>query len=107
MLPHASHLLNWYAGWSLILVGFVDGAVLGMFFHRDEFLGGYSSFRRRIVRLGHIALVALGIINVLFAISVPTGRPLVRCAGIAFVIGGLAMPIVCFLTGWKSGFRHF
>ena len=43
----------------------MTGAVLGLRFHRDDFLGGYGSFRRRIVRLGHIAMAALGMINVL------------------------------------------
>ena len=54
------HALNWAAGWWLILSGFVVGAGLGLFFHRDDFWGGYDSFRRRIFRLGHIALEALG-----------------------------------------------
>jgi hypothetical protein len=98
---------NWYFGWGLILAGFASGAVLGLFFHRDDFLGGYQSFRRRIIRLGHIALVALGMLNVLFAISPwPTawsadGVLAARC----FIIGGVAMPAVCFLTGWKDRFR--
>jgi hypothetical protein len=27
-------------------------------------------------------------------------------ASISFVVGGLAMPIVCFLSGWRKPFRH-
>ena len=63
------HLLNWYFGWGLILSAFVTGALLGLFFHRDDFWGGYSSYRRRIVRLGHIAQAALGMMNVLYGLS--------------------------------------
>src|SRR6185436_7615620 len=75
-----AHALNWYAGWGLILAAFVSGAGIGLFFHRDDFWGGYTSFRRRIVRLGHIALAALGMINLLFAISVPRQNQLTHLA---------------------------
>jgi hypothetical protein len=102
------HPLNWVAGWWLILAGFMVGAGLGLFFHRDDFWGGYDSFRRRIVRLGHIALEALGLLNLLFALS-PWPRPETWWAAVAspcFVAGGVAMPCVCFLTAWKKPFRH-
>ena len=62
-------MMNWYAGWGMILTAFVTGAILGLFFYREGFLGGYASFRRRLIRLGHIALAALGMVNLLFALS--------------------------------------
>jgi hypothetical protein len=101
--------LNFVGGWSLVLAGFVSGAAIGLGFHRDDFLGGYTSLRRRMVRLGHIAFVALGVLNVLFAISpssatnVPTHHTI---ASICFLAGGVAMPVVCFLTAWRERFRH-
>jgi hypothetical protein len=98
-----SHPLNFYAGWALILAGFVSGAGIGLYFHRETFWGGYTSFRRRIVRLGHIALVALGMINLLFAITVPASQ---HISSILLVIGAISMPAVCFLSGWKSALRH-
>jgi hypothetical protein len=102
------HVLNWQAGWLLVLAGFATGAVIGLSFHREDFLGGYNSFRRRLVRLGHIALAALGMMNVLFAVS-PWPHPgslTSRGASLAFVIGGVSMPAACFLTAWRQGFRH-
>ena len=48
------HTLNFIAGWWLILAAFVSGAVIGLGFHREEFLGGYGSFRRRLLRLGQL-----------------------------------------------------
>ena len=101
-------LLNWYVGWSLLLSAFITGAALGLFFHRDDFLGGYTSFRRRIVRLGHIALAALGMLNVLFsyAPSSTASREAIQAASVCFVIGGISMPLVCFLTGWKESARN-
>jgi hypothetical protein len=102
------HVLNWQFGWWLVLAAFVTGAAIGLFFYREDFLGGYGSFRRRIIRLGHIALAALGMMNVIFSYS-PWPAPTTwagRAASICFVVGGAAMPTVCFLTGWREKFRH-
>ena len=90
--------MNWSAGWWLILAGFASGAALGLFFHRESFLGGYGSFRRRMLRLGHIACAALGMLNLIVALS-PQPSPLL-------VAGGVLMPAVCFLTAWKEKCRH-
>lgn len=102
------HALNWHFGWLLVLAAFATGAVIGLSFHRDDFLGGYDSFRRRLVRLGHIALAALGLMNVVFALSPwpAPGSSSATAASICFVVGGAAMPAVCFLTAWREGFRH-
>ncbi len=100
--------MNWYFGWAAILAAFLSGAGLGLFFYNEDFLGGYNSFRRRIVRLGHIALAALGMINILFAISPLSAESGLRpaIAEWGFVIGGAGMPAVCFLSAWRPGFRH-
>jgi hypothetical protein len=93
--------LNWYGGWSLVLLAFLTGAVIGLFFHRDDFWGGYSSWRRRITRLGHIAMAALGLMNVVYSLA-PAASP---AAGVALLGGAIAMPTVCFLCAWKKSFR--
>jgi hypothetical protein len=104
-MPHA---LNFIAGWWLILAAFVGGAVIGLGFHREDFLGGYTSFRRRLLRLGHIALAALGTINVVYGLSpVPTDAArLASLAGLLLLGGALTMPLVCFLSAWRESFRH-
>src|SRR5437867_7424684 len=102
-----THSLDWFAGWVLILLGFLSGSLLGLFFHREEFFGGYTSFRRRIVRLGHIALAALGMLNVIFSFSpAPSASWTDGAASAGFIVGGIAMPAVCFLTGWRERCRH-
>src|SRR6516165_1356252 len=101
------HVWNWYAGWGLLLVAFVTGAALGFFFHQEDFWGGYGTCRRRIVRLGHIALAALGLVNLLYGLS-PWPEPSrwqTAPASIFFLSGAVLMPAVCFLTGWKETFR--
>ena len=101
--------LNWQFGWSLILAGFLSGAVIGLGFHREGFLGGYGAFRRRLLRLGHIALVALGVLNLLFSFSpLPSLDPrAVWLASQALIFGSLTMPLVCFLAAWRAEFRFF
>jgi hypothetical protein len=100
--------INWTVGWSLVLLAFLSGAMLGIGWHRDDFLGGYGSFRRRVIRLGHIAFAALGLMNVVFSLSpLPTpGTMPARLASIFFIAGGVMMPLVCFLTGWRAAWRH-
>lgn len=95
-------------GWSLILAAFVSGAVIGLKFHRDDWLGGYASFSRRMLRLGHIALAALGVLNILFAIM-PAGLLLPRNALVAallLAIGAVLMPLICFLSAWRECHRR-
>ena len=102
------HLMNWQAGWWLILAAFATGAVIGLFFHKSEFLGGYDALPRRMVRLGHIALAALGMLNILYGLSpLPVAGSLrAEWAGICLLAGAIAMPAVCFLTAWRTNFRH-
>ena len=100
-----THEFNWTLGWSLVLAGFLSGAVLGLGFHRDDFLGGYASLSRRMLRLGHIALVALGLLNIVFSLTPPTHAP-PAIAAICFAAGAVLMPLLCFLTAWRSGFRR-
>jgi len=100
---------NLAAGWSAMLLGAVSGAAIGLRFHIEGWAGGYASFRRRMLRLGHIAFFGLGLVNVLFALSVeavglPVAAPPV--ASLSLVVGVVTMPLVCFLTAWRAGFRH-
>jgi hypothetical protein len=97
------------AGWVSMLGGVVSGGLLGLFFHRDDWLEGYGSFRRRMLRLGHISLFGLGLIDVLFALSLGARSisPLAaRIAAAGFLLGMATMPACCFLTAWKRPLRH-
>lgn len=104
-MPHAC---NFTAGWWLILAAFVSGAVIGLGFHREEFLGGYGSFRRRLLRLGHIALAALGLLNVVYGLCpIFLGADFKSTLpGLLLICGAVAMPAVCFLSAWRKPFRH-
>ena len=99
--------LNESFGWLWILIGFVSGFLLGLRFHRDNWMGGYGSFRRRLIRLGHISFIGLGILNILFALSAPRialSEPWLSVASWALVAGGLTMPLSCILMAWRRDF---
>jgi hypothetical protein len=71
---------NLLVGWISMVAGATSGLIVGLFFHKDDWMGGYGSFRRRLIRLGHISFFGIGILNVLFALSVlavsiPASRP--------------------------------
>ncbi len=100
--------LHLYVGWSAILAGLLAGTVLGLFFHGEEWLGGYHSWRRRLLRLTHISLVGTGLLNLAAAASATQlGLAAVpRIASALLIVGTVTMPSVCALSAWKPLFRH-
>ena len=96
----ASPHINLIAAWLGILLGFVSGMLLGMFFHDEKWLGGYASHKRRLYRLGHISFFGLGAVNLFFWLTVKNlfapgpnwGWP----SGL-FVLGAVTMPVCCVL----------
>ena len=101
-------MINLWAAWGGMLMGCVAGATAGLFFHDEEWMGGYASWRRRMIRLAHIAFFGIGLINLLFALTAST---LGLEAGLRFIsmlliVGAVTMPLVCYLSAWKSGFRN-
>jgi hypothetical protein len=90
--------LNLVIAWLWLLLGFVAGMVLGMFFHGENWLGGYANFRRRMYRLGHISFFGLGAVNLLFCLTVQNfslAGQLVSVASWAFIVGAITMPVCC------------
>jgi hypothetical protein len=96
-------------GWAWVLAGLFAGTLEGLFFHRDDWLEGYAGWSRRLARLGHVALVGTGLLNLAFALTVAAlalpPAPLAWTS--ALLLGGaVAMPAVCFLAAWRRPFRH-
>ncbi len=109
----APGMVNLYAAWAGILLGFVAGAVQGMGFHRDDWLDGYASWPRRLTRLGHISFFGIAFVNVAFALtvnSVPQTSPWLRgavsVASGLLILGAITMPLVCYLAAFEKRFRH-
>jgi hypothetical protein len=96
-------------GWIWILAGLLSGTALGLRFHHEDWLGGYASARRRLIRLGHISFLGLGILNLLFTIGGPglrLGPGALGLASFAFITGGVTMPLCCALMAWRRALHH-
>ncbi len=92
--------INLLVAWVWILLGFASGTVMGLFFHRDDWMGGYGSFKRRLYRLAHISFFGLGAVNLGFYFTVRaagSGAAIVPVASWAFVVGAISMPLCCYL----------
>lgn len=100
--------INLALAWLWILLGFASGFVLGLFFHREDWLGGYGSFSRRLYRLAHIAFFGTGLVNFAFwltASRLEWGGTAPAVASWAFVVGALTMPLCCVLMALSPKFR--
>lgn len=99
---------NICAAWIGFFLGCIAGAIPGLFFHQADWLGGYSSWGRRLIRLAHISFFGLGFINMAFAftaerLGLDAAAPV---PGRLLIAGAITMPLVCYLSAWKEGFRH-
>ena len=101
-------MINIIVGWVAICVGIVTGIIAGLYFHKEDSLGGYGSWTRRLMRLGHISFFGLGFTNLFFALTV---RNLgiesgVEVSSILMIIGVISMPIICYLAAFLKVLRH-
>ena len=100
---------NVVAGWVGVLCGILSGAGSGLRFYRDEWLGGYDSWRRRLVRLGHISFFGLGFLNLNFAYSAAAlklGGLWLPVASCSLIVAAATMPVCCYLSAWRRPLRH-
>ena len=100
--------INLVLGWLWILLGFGGGFILGLGFHRENWLGGYTSHRRRLYRLSHISFFGLALINLLFyftAHGLHLAGPPTHWASWGFVIGAVSMPCCCLIMAHRPAWR--
>jgi len=102
--------IHLFAAWAGFVCGVSSGAAIGLLFHREDWLGGYSSYPRRLLRLGHISFFGLGLLNALFAVTValvPFNELTARIASLGLLIGAITMPLCCFASAWRKPLRFF
>lgn len=90
------------AGWIGILASFVSGMFIGLLVFLEKFQHDYSSRQRQYIRLGHISLAALGVINILTGICISLGHRFPQVAQILMVFGLISMPLACFVYAYNS-----
>ena len=104
-VPH----INLFLAWVGLLLGFVSGMLMGLKFHQENWLGGYTSYPRRMIRLGHISFFGLAMVNLMFyfaAQAFPAITFSVSVASWLFVVGAITMPICCGLMVISPRWRH-
>ena len=102
-------LLALRGGWAGFLGGVLSGALIGLKFHKENWLGGYASRERRMVRLGHISFFGIGMICLFYGLSLhalKADQSLAMTGAWSLVVALATMPTTCFLTAWKPSFRH-
>jgi hypothetical protein len=105
MTTQTLHIL---AGWIGVLLGVLSGALFGLAFHKENWLGGYDSWSRRMLRLGHISFFGLALLNFMFSISIGLQALhgiLVQVGSAFFLLGAPTMPAACFLAAWKKTYK--
>ncbi|NIM00179.1 MAG: hypothetical protein GTN89_04610 [Acidobacteria bacterium] len=100
--------VNLLAGWIAILAGVVAGAILGLRFHRESWLGGYASWPRRMLRLGHVSFFGLGFLNIAYALSARAldPQPGLQLPGLLLIAAAILMPATCFTAAFVPAARH-
>lgn len=100
------YTFNLSVAWLGVLLGLLSGGIIGLFFHHSEWLGGYGSWPRRMLRLGHISFLGIAIINFAFVLSISNLEldTFLWIPSICFAVAEVTMPLVCFLSAfWKPG----
>jgi len=86
-------------GWIWILAGLIVGVIMGMWSFNGPMpspIGDYTSLPRRMLRLSHIAFIALAIINILYGYEVDKiqlKNKLRRIGSLCMIYGAILMPI--------------
>jgi len=98
--------MNRTIGWWSLVAGVATGLVMGLWSFDGPlgvpaWLGEYGDTSRRLARLGHIAFVGLGMINILLARELPRSALAAgqrRVAAAAMNLGNLLLPTLLLVS---------
>ena len=101
-------MTNLWVAWIGFLFGCISGAIPGLFFFNIDWLGGYSSWQRRMIRLAHISFFGIGFLNLSFFLTANflNLRRALLIPSYLLLITAITMPLVCYLSAYKTFFRH-
>ena len=100
---------NLFAAWIGVLCGLLSGMIMGLAFHNDSWLGGYGSWARRLLRLGHISFFGIAFLNFAFVGTVAylhVNQNAITVPSVLFIVAQITMPTVCVLAAFKKQLRH-
>lgn len=99
-------------GWIWMLLGIILGAILGMWSFNGPFpspLGDYTSLPRRLIRLSHIAFIALSIINILYGYEIDKIRfkeKTKKIGSVCMIWGAVLMPILLIVSAFFEPVKY-
>ena len=102
--------MNRTVGWATVAVGIAIGMVMGLWsfdgpFAPPAWVGEYGDTSRRLLRLGHIAFIALGLINVMVETELARSAlapPTRRLAARLMTAGNILLPVtLCAAAAWR------
>lgn len=99
-------MINITAAWIGFLLGGISGAIPGLFFYRYDWLGGYTSWPRRMIRLGHIAFFGIGFLNLGLGLTSHALAIESPAASVLMITAAVAMPLLCYASAFKPVFRY-
>jgi hypothetical protein len=99
-------MINITAAWFGFALGCISGAVPGLFFHNQDWLGGYTSWPRRLIRLGHISFFGIGFLNLGLGLTGKVLGVASPAASVLMITGAIAMPTICYASAFRPAFRH-
>jgi len=116
MLPRVIGEGGWNrrVGWASLVVGVGTGLVMGMWSFDGpmgvpEWLGAYDSVGRRLARLGHIAFIGLGILDILLARELPhlaLSAGAKRAASRLMIVSNVVLPPTLFAAAACRPFKY-
>jgi hypothetical protein len=106
---------NRSVGWASLAVGIAVGLVMGLWsfdgpLQPPAWIGEYADTARRLVRLGHIAFIGLGLVDILLERELvrsslgQTGRSI---ASWSMVVGNVLLPITLFASAAYRPVKYF
>jgi len=99
-------MINIVAAWIGFALGCVSGAIPGLFFHDQDWLGGYTSWPRRLIRLAHISFFGIGFLNLGLGLTSQALGMAVPAVSVLMLVGAATMPTVCYASAFRPAFRH-
>jgi uncharacterized membrane protein len=99
-------MINLIAAWIGFLLGGISGAIPGLFFYRFDWLGGYTSWPRRLIRLAHISFFGIGFLNLGLGLTGLLLEITSPAASVLMLVGAVAMPLLCYASAFHPAFRH-
>ena len=99
-------------GWVWILFGIFVGALMGMWSFNGPMpspVGDYTSLARRMLRLSHIAFIALAIINILYGYEIDKiklKKFYKKVGSLCMICGAILMPLLLIAAVFLEPFKY-